>query len=267
MGWSMAPRGRRKLQNFNNKVAVITGAASGIGEALALQSAKLGMSVVLADVNQKQLEALGRRLEKLGVAHLALTTDVSDPDAVEQLAVASFETFGRVDLLFNNAGVLLTGYSWERSLEDWKWLLGINVMGVVHGIRSFVPRMLEQGGESHIVNTSSIGGLLAAPQLGQYTATKMAVRGITETLHLELQELNPLISTSLLCPGPIDTPMTATPLQQDGNNIGEDLKKTYDYMSPQRCAEIVFEAIRHNQFWIFTHPEFKRTYLEKVKNM
>ena len=257
----------RKLQEFTGKVAVITGAASGIGEALVLHSASQGMSVVLADINQKQLNALSKRLDDLGAPYLALATDVSDPEAVEKLAAASFERFGRVDMLFNNAGVLFTGYSWERSLEDWKWLLGINLMGVVHGIRSFVPRMLEQGGESHIINTSSVGGLVAMPQLGPYTASKMAVRGITETLYQEMQEVNPQLSVSLLCPGPIDTAMAATARQGTGDTTGDIPEPSGDYMPAQQCAEIVFEAIRCNKFWIFTHPELKRACLQQLKSM
>jgi NAD(P)-dependent dehydrogenase (short-subunit alcohol dehydrogenase family) len=262
------------MQDFTGKVAVVTGAASGIGRALALHGAAAGMSLVVADIDGTQLTSLASELQQQDAPHLALPTDVTDPAAVERLAAAAWERFGRVDLLFNNAGVLLTGYSWERSIEDWRWLLDVNLMGVVHGITSFVPRMIAQGGTAHIVNTGSVAALLSAPLLAHYTASKMAIRGITETLQLELAQVAPGIGVSLLCPGPINTAIKSSGEARDGNATagvdeamqqGPFKQETPAYMAPEACAAIVFEAIRDGKFWIFTHPEFSGLSLQQLQ--
>jgi short-subunit dehydrogenase len=180
--------------------------------------------------------------------------------------------------LFNNAGVLLSGYSWERSVDDWQWLLNINVMGVVHGIHSFVPRMLAQGGAAHIVNTASIAAFLAAPLLGPYTVSKKAVLALSETLHYELQIVNPDIGVSVLCPGQVASAIADSGegrdyrADVDGGAARDQLQDflrqgTAAGMTPARCAEIVFEAIRERRFWIFPHPEFKHAYQASVAEM
>ena len=256
------------MREFSGRVAVVTGAASGIGRALVGQCVAEGMSVVLADIEQAALEATAAELDWRGVSCVLQPTDVTDPAAVECLAQSVYKQFGRVDLLFNNAGVLQTGYCWEQSPQDWDRVLDVNVKGVVHGINSFVPRMLDQGGAAHIVNTGSVASLLVSPRLGPYTVSKMAVRALTETLYQELSELCPSIGVSLLCPGPVATAMVVSPEDGDGamqtrKEIREALPGiTADYMAPERCAEIVFAGVREGQFWIFTHPAFKRT-LEK----
>jgi NAD(P)-dependent dehydrogenase (short-subunit alcohol dehydrogenase family) len=259
------------MREFAGKVAVITGAASGIGRGLVEQCATEGMSVVLADVNRDALAALGSELETRGVKHLLVPTDVASAEAVEALAAQSFLEFGRVDLLFNNAGVLLSGYSWERTAEDWEWILGINVMGVVHGIRSFVPRLLAQGSEAHIVNTASLAAMLSAPLMGPYTVSKCAVRGLTETLHFEMQALQAPINVSLLCPGQVATAIVDSGRARkhdavaDGGKGDATLKEFLSSgidagMAPAKLAAIVFQAIREQRFWIFPHPDFKAAY-------
>jgi NAD(P)-dependent dehydrogenase (short-subunit alcohol dehydrogenase family) len=266
------------MQDFSGKVAVITGAASGIGRGLVEHCADLDMKLVLADVDEVQLTGLGAELRSRGIESLCVTTDVADAAAVEALAVRCFQQFNRVDLLFNNAGVLLSGYSWERSVEDWQWLLNINVMGVVHGIHSFVPRMLEQGGEAHIVNTASIAAFLAAPLMGPYTVSKTAVLALTETLYYELQMVNPDIGVSVLCPGQVASAIADSGESRDYRadvdggaaraQLQDFLRRGIaDGMPPARCAEIVFEAIRQRRFWIFPHPEFKPAYRELVREM
>jgi NAD(P)-dependent dehydrogenase (short-subunit alcohol dehydrogenase family) len=264
------------MREFADKVAVITGAASGIGRGLVGQCAREGMSIVLADIDQAQLAILGRELDQQGVSNLQVPTDVADAAAVERLAQASYDRFGRVDLLFNNAGVMLTGYSWEQSVEDWQWLLNINIMGIVHGIRSFVPRLLAQEGEAHIVNTASVAALLSAPLMGPYSVSKSAVKALTETLSFELQDLAPLIKVSLLCPGQVATAIAES--DKDRGSRASDVVPAEaalrefltsgiaSGMSPDRLAEITFDAIRKEQFWIFPHPGFKPAYSFRVED-
>ncbi|WP_101759708.1 SDR family NAD(P)-dependent oxidoreductase [Oceanicoccus sp. KOV_DT_Chl] len=262
------------MQEFKGKVAVITGAASGIGYALAKQGAGLGMSLVLADINQQRLDELREELSAQGANVLVMKTDVSKPEALDALADAAYQRFGQVDVLFNNAGVLISGFSWERSVADWRWILDINLMGVVHGIRSFVPRMLAQGTEGHIVNTSSLAGLLAAPLMGPYTVSKQAVVALTETLHYELQSIGAQLSVSVLCPGPIATDIaqsgqsreikSAVSDQANDQLMGFLTDGIAAGMSAAECAERVFAAIQVRQFWIFTHEDFKPEYQQRM---
>lgn len=187
------------MADWNGQVAVITGAASGIGAGLARHASALGMRVVATDVDRDGLEALE---DLAGIEPWCV--DVTDPDDVEALAAEVFDIHGRVNLLFNNAGVLVDGKSWERSAKDWQWSLNVNVMGVVHGIRSFVPRMLAQGEAGRVINTSSIGGLLGGSAfLGPYQGTKHCITAISETLYAELALEDAPITASVLCPGEV----------------------------------------------------------------
>ncbi len=266
------------MQDFKDRVAVITGAASGIGRGLAGHCAGLEMKLVLADISVERLEELAAELSKDGLEVLAVPTDVTDEPAVEQLADQAFGKFGRVDLLFNNAGVLLSGNSWERSAADWRWVMDINFMGVLHGIRSFVPRMLKQEGDAHIVNTASLAALLAAPLMGPYTVSKQAVLALSETLHYELQSLQAPIGVSVVCPGQVASGIAESGEHRtyEGSSEGEaatDALQEYlrsgveAGMSPARCAEIIFEAIRKRRFWVFPHPEFKDSWRDKAEAM
>ena len=266
------------MQDFKGRVAVITGAASGIGRGLAGHCAGLEIKLVLADISIGPLEELAAELSKDGLEVLAVPTDVTDEPAVEQLADQAFGKFGRVDLLFNNAGVLLSGNSWERSTADWRWVMDINFMGVLHGIRSFVPRMLKQEGDAHIVNTASLAALLAAPQMGPYTVSKQAVLALSETLHYELQSLQAPIGVSVVCPGQVASGIAESGEHRDYEASTEGAAATdalQDYlrsgieagMPPARCAEIIFEAIRRRRFWVFPHPEFKDSWREKAESM
>jgi NAD(P)-dependent dehydrogenase (short-subunit alcohol dehydrogenase family) len=263
------------MQDFTGKVAVITGAASGIGAALARRCAGEGMSVVLADVSEQGLAEVAAAVQAMGAEVLSQRTDVAVAAEVEALAEAAWRRFGQVDLLFNNAGVLLTGSSWECSVEDWRWLLDINLMGVIHGVTSFVPRMLAQGTPGHIVNTSSLAGLLAAPLMGPYTVSKQAVLALTETLHYELDGNTPL-GVSVLCPGPIATAIAGsaegrpTPAEPSAaqRQLQEFLGRGIaEGMEPDQCAERVFAGIRESRFWIFTHEDFKPEYQRRVQSV
>ena len=184
------------------KVAVITGAASGIGAGLAKQAVARGMKVVLADRDQAGLEKVAA---ELGEQALAVVTDVTSQASLDALADKAYAAFGQVDLLFNNAGVLTTGNSWEISDAKWQQAWQVNVNGIVNGLRAFVPRLLKADRAARIINTASVGGFLPSPLMAPYSATKFAVVALTESLANELATLNPLIQVSLLAPGPVKT--------------------------------------------------------------
>ncbi|MGI9295338.1 MAG: SDR family NAD(P)-dependent oxidoreductase [Pseudomonadales bacterium] len=258
------------MRDFKNKVAVVTGAASGIGRALAEHCGDEGMAVVLADVDETALQKLKSELEGRNVKVLAVPTDVANAAAVNNLAAVTVDTFGSVDLLFNNAGVLINGFSWEKNEQEWDWILGINLKGVINGARSFIPGMLQRGTPAHIVNTASLAGLLAAPLMGPYTVGKQAVVALSETLHYELQSIGAPVKVSVLCPGQVATnilrseersPVQGMEKKAAQQQLEQFLRGGIDAgMSPQQCAEIVFDAIRTEKFWIFPHPEFKPAY-------
>jgi NAD(P)-dependent dehydrogenase (short-subunit alcohol dehydrogenase family) len=191
------------MQEFRDRVAVVTGAASGIGLALCRRFAREGMRVVLADVETDALEAARLELADGGAEVIAVRTDVSQADDVSALAQASIDAFGKVHVLCNNAGVFTAGASWQVPLSDYEWVFGVNIFGVLHGIRSFVPIMLEQAEPAHIVNTASMAGVTRAPLVSAYYMSKHAVVSLSETLYLELQD-GP-IGVSVLCPEVIST--------------------------------------------------------------
>ena len=171
------------LSDFAGKVAVVTGAGSGIGAALAKGFAAREMRVVCADIDSG---AAQETATAIGESAFAVATDVADPESVAALAETAFDRLGQVDVLFNNAGVFQGGLSWERSLEDWHWTFGVNVFGIIHGIKSFVPRMIAQGTEGHVVNTASVAAFVAGPTSGPYVVSKCAAFSLTESLALDL---------------------------------------------------------------------------------
>lgn len=193
------------LTEFQGRVAVVTGAASGIGKAMCERFAREGMKVVLADVENDALREAGRDIEKLGAEVLTVQTDVSQADAVSALAEATIERFGKVHVVCNNAGVFAGGRTWEAIGTDWEWVLGVNVYGVLHGVRAFVPIMLEQNEPAHVVNTCSMAGLINMPLSGAYNVSKHAALSITETLYHELASLDTPVGVSALCPELIRT--------------------------------------------------------------
>lgn len=233
---------------------VITGAASGIGAGLARHAASLGMKLVLADWNEG---ALNRLAEDLPTEVLAVPTDVRDEAAVEALARAAFERFGQVDLLFNNAGVLSSGLTWEIDAATWQRSLEVNVGGVVNVIRAFVPRLIAADRSARIVNTSSLGGFLTSPFMAPYSATKFAIVAITEALAAELAVTGSKVEVSLLAPGPVKSAIMDEPAPAQTADFMAMLRGMSDEngMSPGELAALVFEAIGRGEYWIIPHPE------------
>lgn len=258
--------------NFEGKTAVITGGGSGIGEAMAWRFAREGMKIVVADVDAAAAKKVCDALEAAGHRALAVRTDVSRPDEVEALAAASFDTFGSVDLLCNNAGVVPSGRFrpvWEYPLEDWKWSFDVNLMGVAHGLRSFVPRMLAQGTEAHIVTTASVAGLISGSGAAVYSAAKHAAVRIAEALYASLREIEAPIGVTVLCPGLVNTKIYQSErnrpqdLQPKGGAAEEteELKAVAASLyagaiSPADVAEQVIGAVRANQLYLLTTDKF-----------
>ncbi|MGH8383475.1 SDR family NAD(P)-dependent oxidoreductase [Pseudomonas sp.] len=258
------------MSNEQGRVAVITGAASGIGRGLAEHAAGLGMQLVLADVDDQGLQALCAQLQGQGAQAIAQVTDVSDVGQVEHLRDVALKHFGRVDLLFNNAGVMQTGYSWEITHEQWQRMLAINLQGVINGIRSFVPLLLQQGHPAKVINTASLAGLLSSPLMAPYNVTKQAVVALSETLHFELSMLGAAVSVSVLCPGPVASEIMAS--NQARDEAGESFSALLDDsirhgMTPRALAAEVFAALAEQRFWIFPHKDFKPALEQRVRGI
>ncbi len=263
------------MKDFQEKVAVVTGAASGIGRALAGKSTALGMKVVLADVEERALKQAEEELKASGAEVLAVRTDVSQAGEVESLAKLAFATYGAVHLLFNNAGVAAGTTVWESSLADWQWVLGVNLWGVIYGLHSFVPWMLAQDTEGSIVNTASAAGLISSAGLGIYKVSKHGVVTLSETLALELAARGAKIKVSVLCPGVVNTRImdaernrpqalqNAPEKQQMSPEMAalvEAMRQSVQAgLAPSQVAEMVFDAIRQEKFYILTHPTTKQS--------
>jgi NAD(P)-dependent dehydrogenase (short-subunit alcohol dehydrogenase family) len=261
------------MKDFQGKVAVITGAASGIGCALAEKCAKEGMKLVLADVEESALKQAEDELRKTSLDVLAMQTNVSKAADVENLAQRAFDTYGMVHLLFNNAGVAAGTTVWESSLNDWSWVLGVNLWGVIHGVHYFVPRMLAQGSEGHIVNTASAAGLNASSGGGIYKVSKHGVVTLSETLSIELAQRGAKIKVSALCPSWVNTRITDAERNRPATlqNSPEEqqispemaaaaqaIRKVIQAGIPaSQVADTVFNAIREERFYILTHPTTK----------
>jgi len=257
------------MKDFKDKVAVVTGAASGIGRGMAEVFAGAGMKVVLSDIERPALEKTSRWLLATGADVHAVVTDVSRPEQVDELAEQTLRKYGAVHVLCNNAGVGNPGgsRSWMSTLKDWNWIVGVNLMGVVHGIRSFLPIMINQGTEAHIVNTASLAGLVPG-MMTLYCTTKFAVVGLSESVNLELKRDNLKPRISVLCPGFVDTNIldsqrnrpaeltndTPAPVSPAAHAVrewlGEQLKQG---LSPRAVGEQVLAAIRDERFYILTH--------------
>ena len=256
------------MKKLDGRVAVVTGGASGIGRGLAEAFAAERMKVVLADIERPALDKTVEELRGSGAEVVGVECDVSKQESVDHLARAALEAFGAVHVLCNNAGVGGGGpsASWEASLDDWSWVLGVNLMGVVHGIRSFVPLILEQGDEGHIVNTASMAGLM--PGGGIYGVTKHGVVSLSETLFNEFANRGAPIGVSVLCPGWVNTNILESERnrpeapRQDPGELAEQIemlrqvveKAIQDGLDPREVGNIVVAAMRRNRFYVLTHP-------------
>jgi NAD(P)-dependent dehydrogenase (short-subunit alcohol dehydrogenase family) len=269
------------MRELKNKVAVVTGAASGIGRAMAERFARAGMRLVLADVEEKPLAETREALSQGGADTIAVLTDVSQWDQVEALARRSFEAFGAVHVVCNNAGIAAGGMTWDVSLADWEWVLGVNLRGVIHGVRAFVPKMIEQG-EGHVVNTASIAGLVTAPGMGAYCASKHAVVALSECLHHDLRlAAGGTVKVSVVCPAWVKTNIADAdrnrPPSLQRNTAGrseqekvlEGLVRTAvaGGIPPAEVAEQVLAAIVEERFWVLTHPKTKKTVERRLKGV
>jgi NAD(P)-dependent dehydrogenase (short-subunit alcohol dehydrogenase family) len=256
------------MQELTGKVAVVTGAASGIGRALAGAFAGEGMHVVMADIEDEPLTIAAKEVEELGTKVLAVRTDVSRGDDVDALAARALEEFGTFHVVCNNAGVGSGGTMWELTEADWQWTLGVNLWGVIHGIRAFVPHLVKQN-EGHVVNTGSIAGLTSAPMMGPYNASKHAVVTISETLHRELGLNGSAVRVSVLCPGFVRTRIAESdrnrpehlrnPVPAEVEELGRELLRQIiaTGLSPDEVARQVVDAVKHERFYVLPHPDMK----------
>ena len=272
------------MKEFRDRVAVVTGAASGIGRGMAERFAREGMKVVLADIEQAALDKTVAEMREAGATVLGVRVDVSKPEDVEALAKRTLDEFGGVHIVCNNAGVGPPGGPvWERTLADWQWVMGVNLWGVINGVRTFVPIMLRQETEGHIVNTASMAGLLSVPMLTIYNVTKHAVVTLSESLQSELAMSSSRIRVSVLCPGFVSTNIAdaernrPAELQNEGGepeptgNMQAQRELTRQLlaagMSPADVAEKVFNAVRNERFYILTHPEMKGGIRARMENI
>ncbi|MDX5359158.1 MAG: SDR family NAD(P)-dependent oxidoreductase [Rhodobacterales bacterium] len=266
---------------LRDKVAVVTGAASGIGRGLAERFAAEGMRLVLADIQLAPLEEVAAALRARGAQVETQVTDVSDPTAVQALADRAYAAFGAVHVLCNNAGIVPGARFrpiWETSPEDWHWSLGVNLMGVVHGIQSFIPRMRAQGGWAHVVNTISVAGLVSGTNSPAYGAAKHAALRATEALYADLGAENSPIGVTALCPGVVSTGIGNSErnrpagLVPAGGVRGDDPAAMEKYrgikaagLMPEDVAEMVVQAIRARQFYLVTTTAFDRGITERME--
>ena len=269
------------MDEFEGKVAVVTGAASGIGRALASAFAAEGMRLLLADIEIAPLEAAAEELRSEGAEVVTVIADVADPADVERVGAVAMDAFGAVHVACNNAGVSGGGLSWEIPLETWKWILDVDLWGVIHGVRTFTPLIIASGG-GHIVNTASMAGLTSNPGMGPYNVAKHGVVTLSETMSIELQMSHPEVGVSVLCPGWVRTRINESERNRpDAETAGElvetdegllalkDMVNTWiaEGLQPSHVASLVVDAIRNNRFYVLTHPEWQGMISDRVDRM
>lgn len=261
------------IVNFKGKTAVLTGAGSGFGLECARIGARLGMKLVLVDVQQDALDQVTAEIKAAGAQVLPFRLDVSNAAQMEAMGQAVFERFGAPHLVFNNAGVAAGGLVWESSVKDWEWVLGVNLWGVIHGVRIFTPMMLEAAAkdpswQGHIVNTASMAGLLNPPNMGVYNVSKHAVVSLSETLYQDLALVTDQIGASVLCPFFVATGISQSQRNRPGDLAAEnpthsqligqamnDKAVSSGKVTAADVAQKVFDAVAANRFYIYSHPK------------
>lgn len=270
------------MMEFKNKVALITGAASGIGAAIAERCAYEGMKVVLADIDKEALINTEKVLKSTGAETLAVVCDVSKESDIKVLSEKAINTFGKVNLLFNNAGVATGTVLWRNTTADWKWVLGVNLWGLINCTKIFVPIMLKQNDECYIVNTASLAGFTSAPGNGVYSVTKHAIVNFSEALYYELKLAKAKIDVSVICPGfvntqladaernrPVELKNTDRSIKTNMQQMAEEMfhKEIKKGMAPELVVEKVFDAIQKKKFYIITHKESKTLIKQRMEDI
>jgi NAD(P)-dependent dehydrogenase (short-subunit alcohol dehydrogenase family) len=267
------------MQDFEGRVAVVTGAGSGIGLATATRFAEEGMKVVLADIQQDALDSAVAGLKQAGFDVIGVQTDVSKLEHIQRLANKTIEHYGQVNVVHNNAGVVRGGTLEELSIDDWEWVLGVDLWSVIYGIKVFLP-LIKQAGEGHIINTSSSNGLQATANIGPYAVAKFGVVAITETLKLELDEVSSPVGASVLCPGAVKTRICESDRNREATGVAAAADSATDDafnnaagpivaagLEPAAVADMIVAAIKNKDFWIITHDEWKNVMKERVEGM
>ncbi len=270
------------MRDFKDRIAVITGGASGLGRAMAERFGREGMHLMLADIEPAALDNTARELRDAGLTTATHRTDVSRAEDVEALARATLDRYGAVHVVCNNAGVAPLGAVWESTTADWTWGMGVNVWGVIHGVRVFTPIMLAQGLEGHIVNTASVAGLIAPPGMGVYNVTKHAVVALTESLHHDLIRANAKIRCSVVCPAYFPSGITDSERNRPSGLQNADGKRTTQQLAMEATmkkavssgrlsagdvAEQVFLAIRDERFYVITHRAIKQAIETRMRDI
>ncbi|MEZ5229304.1 MAG: SDR family NAD(P)-dependent oxidoreductase [Acidimicrobiales bacterium] len=253
------------MYDVNGKTAVVTGAASGMGLAMAHSFADAGMAVVMADIERDRLDAAVAAMMSAGHRAIGVPTDVSVESQIQELATAALDEFGSIHVVANNAGIGIGGAVDEMSLDDWKWVIDVDLWSVIYGVRTFLP-ILKAQGEGHITATSSMAGLLSGPVLGAYHVAKHGVVALMDTVRIELKIAKSPVRASVLCPGPVDTDITTSsrnrPTELPEHETSEQEERFWTSltselergMNPADVGELVLDAVRNERFWILTHP-------------